>query len=78
MVDNPIYVTQENITEGAVDVEHSDSVLLHCANVEESGGKEELIDEEVLYEDHANLRENEYDIAAVYPLEIEKLFEDVN
>jgi hypothetical protein len=52
LVDNPIYMTHENVTEGAVDVEHSESVLLQCADVEESGGKDELIDEEVLYEDH--------------------------
>lgn len=61
-------MTQENVTEGAVDVEHSESVLLQCANVEESQGKEELlVEEEVLYEENQHFKENEYDIEAFFP-----------
>ena len=54
-MDNPIYITQDNVngTEGAEDVEHSESVLLRCSNAEESVDKEnQLIEEEVLYEEN--------------------------
>lgn len=36
LVDNPIFVTHENATDGAVDMEHTESVLIQCAKVEDS------------------------------------------
>lgn len=74
------HITQENVTDGAVDVEHSESVL-ECAgvaNIEESETSINLGAEEVQYENHPHLQENVYDIEAVSHLNACHLIEDIN